>query len=649
MLNWFYHLNTRSKLILGFGLVVLMTVAISILGYTALSSTHTAMERLQTQGMDYAATITDTETHLSEVRMNHFRAVLAETREDQNAALANIRKYSDESAEHLAELKGESHTDQQRAQVTELEELWKQYQVLDKEFFRLMEEGKVKEAGVYIPAKLAPIAVDQMVPKIVKLREEADAEASKLREAAGAVVHQAQQKMVVLMLLALVTSGAVVWLTVSYLSRSVTTLVGQVEALAQSEVPQLNAAMEGMAQYDLTRSVSWSTQEHPNMYRDDLGTLGRSVNTLISTLQSTVAQYEQVKSNLTSIVAELQKGSIQVSGTSSTLGAATEQTSQASGEIAEGSERLALAAQEAAAVMERLHGQVRDVQNASHVQTAALVTADQELQSTATLAREMAASAQQATAVAVEGQRKIAQVMEANEIIERQVSQSTTQVQELDSASSQIGTIVQSIQQIAEQTNLLALNAAIEAARAGEHGRGFAVVAEEVRKLAESSSVATKQIVGLIENIRGKVAETVRAIHETGPLVQSSSAMSREAGESLTVISAATGRVAENAHLVASQSDRVVASMVEVKQLADQTSGQAIEMASGAEQVSSAIQGVAANTEETAASAEEMSATAQGVTQSAIELSQMSEQLQQIASRFRTEEDRPSSPLRLAA
>jgi methyl-accepting chemotaxis protein len=116
---------------------------------------------------------------------------------------------------------------------------------------------------------------------------------------------------------------------------------------------------------------------------------------------------------------------------------------------------------------------------------------------------------------AEEGGKAIYKSIESLQNIGNTTEKTMEMINNLGSRSQEIGSIVEVIDEIADQTNLLALNAAIEAARAGDAGRGFAVVAEEIRKLAERSMGATKEIAGVIKQVQNETQTAIKATEET--------------------------------------------------------------------------------------------------------------------------------------
>lgn len=139
-------------------------------------------------------------------------------------------------------------------------------------------------------------------------------------------------------------------------------------------------------------------------------------------------------------------------------------------------------------------------------------------------------------------------------------------VKGLGTHAESIGSIIDVISDIADQTNLLALNAAIEAARAGEAGRGFAVVADEVRKLAEKTMDATKDVGVAIESIQEEVRRTMDGVSHISGLAEDAAGLSSESGQTLSSIVDLAGKSAERISFIATQAEQQSAASREVSE-----------------------------------------------------------------------------------
>jgi methyl-accepting chemotaxis protein len=253
-------------------------------------------------------------------------------------------------------------------------------------------------------------------------------------------------------------------------------------------------------------------------------------------------------------------------------------TASASNEISSSTEQMAAGAHE-------------QTQQASEV-ASAVEEMTKTIMDTTKNAGEAASIAKQSGVNAREGGRVVMETMDGMARIAEVVKQSAETVQALGKSSDQIGEIVQVIDDIADQTNLLALNAAIEAARAGEQGRGFAVVADEVRKLAERTTKATKEIAGMIKQIQKDTTGAVESMNRGTAEVEKGRLLAQQSGTSLKEI--------------ISGSEKVVDVITQVAAASEEQSSASEQISKNIEAISSVTQESAAGTQQIARAAEDL-------------------------------------------
>ena len=332
--------------------------------------------------------------------------------------------------------------------------------------------------------------------------------------------------------------------------------------------------------------------------KDELGSLATALEQMVVNLRARIAEAEQKSTEAAEQTKKAQEAMVEAN-------ISKEKAEEGQRAILAVAENVDQVVSRLSAATEELSAQVEQSSRGADMQrerVSGSAVAMEEMNSTVLEVARNAGIASEgsenARHKADSGSNIVGRSIEALGRVQESARTMSNEVTSLGEQAEAIGRIMTVISDIADQTNLLALNAAIEAARAGEAGRGFAVVADEVRKLAEKTMTATKEVGDAITGIQQGTQRSIVAMQDAAKNVEDATGLAEESGSALTEIVSESEHVASQIQAIAAAAEEQSATSEEITRSLDEINAMAGENAAAMQQSAQAVSELAIQTQE---------------------------------------------------